>query len=1426
LALNIDNASRKKALLLHFAGPEVYDIHDTLTVQEPVVPNADGVRPPGPADVYEATVDALTKHFDPKSSRQYNLYLFRQMKQTKGESLDVFYTRLKKQAAVCKFTDEDHEIKSQVILGTINNKLRRLALEDDDLSLQRILDKGRTLELSNQHASVMEGQTSENSEVADSEVNKLGAHKYHSGKTEPCGLCGGDYPHRGGPTRCPAYGKKCAKCRRYNHFAKCCRSSSSTYYRSDKYKPNEKSKGSEKHRSSEKHKSKSTKHKFKSHKSKVNQAKYESDSDSDEYEHEANAVHKTSGYLYATQSVSNVKTTMPTAQVKIEDTSVTMLVDTGADVNIMDETTYRKLSHSIPLQPSSLSVKPYGAPAFKVQGKFSTTVNHNESSVPARFYVAKGSDGNLMSKSLAEDLGLVQLTANSLNSSTLDFLSQHDSVFNGVGKMKNYQVRLHIDESVQPVARQHRRIPINLREKVEAAISKLEAQDIIEQVTEGPTPWVSQPVFVPKSNGSIRLCVDMRAANQAIQRTRHAVPTVDEILSDLNGAAVFSKIDLNQGYHQLELDPMSRYITTFSTHLGLYRYKRLNFGINCASEIFQHAVRSVLQGIKNVINVSDDILIYSKDVQSHKKTLKQVFERLSKHGLTVNKDKCLFLKSSLKYIGYVFSQSGVKPDPEKVKAIRQAPAPSNVSEIRSFMGMVTFCARFIPNLATISAPLMKLTHKNANWNWSPTEEKAFQDIKSALSEDGLSYYNPKDLTEIFVDTSPIGLGAILTQKSKDDPNSRRIISYASRTLSPTEQRYSQIEREALAILFACEKFKLYVLGKPFKVVTDHKPLVPMFRNSNLQLPARIERWVLCLQQFALTVTYQPGKSNPADYMSRHPDPVQISETKTERLINFIVAEHTPIALSAETIATETENDPHLQMVITAIRSGDWRPVTNKNDKDLHIIETVKDQLTVTDRGIILKGHKVVLPRSLYQQATDLAHEGHQGLVKSKTLMRSKVWFPQMDSYLTTRIKDCIPCAATNSGKQQQTPLKMSKLPTKPWTEISADFFGPLPTGEYILVVIDDYSRFPMCEVLRSTSATATIPAIDRILSTMGIPAVLRTDNGPPFNSKEFARFAETMGFKHRKITPRWPKANAEAERFMRTLKKCLQIANMKRSPWRRDLQIFLRQYRSTEHTTTGSSPHKLLFGREPDTKFDIIPVATTGDVSLRRKDRSAKSRMKRNADKQNKAVQRTLKKGDHVLIENESRSKLTPRYDPNVAVVVKTKGTCITVRHKNRLVTRNISWFKRIPKQVNNETKAQVPQNKRQKEKVKSPWAPPIVIRTKENELSQERNEGEPERNESESEPERNESESEPERNDSETEPERNDSESEQERFDSDNEQERFHSDNEQERSDSESEQEMSDSENEQNPESEKKDQPRKSKRQRQKPSYLSDYFM
>ena len=276
-----------------------------------------------------------------------------------------------------------------------------------------------------------------------------------------------------------------------------------------------------------------------------------------------------------------------------------------------------------------------------IVGKFCAKVQVQERETQATFYVTDEHDGSLLTCETAEALKLVTVDRKFLLA--VDAEAETDPLNEGFGLLKDFSVKLHIDYSVPPVAKPHRTIPISLREKVEEKLRQLEEDDIIEKV-DGPTPWVSQPVFPPKSSDpfDICMCAKMRSANKAILRTCHITPTIEENVSDLNGAVKFSKLDLNQGYHQLLLDEDSRYITTFTTHIGLWRYKRLNFGIYFASEIFQNAIWETLGGVPGVLNVSDDILVYGKSPEEHDNILKQVLSRLREKGLTLNKKKCAF----------------------------------------------------------------------------------------------------------------------------------------------------------------------------------------------------------------------------------------------------------------------------------------------------------------------------------------------------------------------------------------------------------------------------------------------------------------------------------------------------------------------------------------------------------------------------------------------------------------------------------------------------------------------------------------------------------------------------------------------------------------------------------------------------------------
>ena len=317
--------------------------------------------------------------------------------------------------------------------------------------------------------------------------------------------------------------------------------------------------------------------------------------------------------------------------------------------------------------------------------------------------------------------------------------------FMELGKLKNYQIKLHIDENVPPVAQPHRRVPFHVRKQLEEQLQRDEELGVIERI-EGPTPWVS-PIVVapkPKSPGKVRVCVDMRQANKAIKRERHVTPTIKEMIGDLNGAKVFTKLDLNQGYNQLELAPESRYITTFGTHMGLMRYKRLNFGISSAAEIFQNVIRETLEGIDGAKNISDDILVFGKSHEEHDQNLRAVFQRLREKGLTLNKSKCEYRKDKLEFFGYVFSKDGIAPEPKKVEEVVNLSTPSTASEVRSLLGMTNYCSRFIPDYATKTEPLRKLTHKDQPWSWTTKHDQAVNQLKEALSSAPVTaYFDPE-----------------------------------------------------------------------------------------------------------------------------------------------------------------------------------------------------------------------------------------------------------------------------------------------------------------------------------------------------------------------------------------------------------------------------------------------------------------------------------------------------------------------------------------------------------------------------------------------------------------------------------------------------------------------------------------------------------
>ena len=773
----------------------------------------------------------------------------------------------------------------------------------------------------------------------------------------------------------------------------------------------------------------------------------------------------------------------------------------------------------------------------------------------------------------------------------------------------------------------------------------------------------------------------MREANRAVKREKHLMPTTDDLIADLNGATVFSKLDLSSGYHQFELSPESRNITTFSTHVGLRRYKRLLFGINAAAEIFQNAIEEILAGLPGCKNISDDI-VFGRDQREYDANLRGVLERLKQYNIRLREEKCLFSQSKIMFYGHIFTAKGIKPDPKKIHVIKAMNPPQCASEVKSLLGMAQYVSRFIPDYAKITAPLRNLAKQGVDWKWTKKEQSALDSLREALAGNKvMTYFDPRKETEIVVDASPVGLGGLLMQEGK-------VVSYASHTLSDVEARYSQTEREMLAVVWAAEHFHLYVYGSKFHIITDHKPLLGIFK-SNKPASARIDRWKLRLMPYDCQLLYRPGRNeeNRADFISRHPNTSEIQEQNiAEEYANYVCINAIPKAMTIQEVEVQTQKDSTMQAVIKAIETGNW------SAPEVQEYTKIKQELAV-HKGTILRGNRLVIPPTQRNKAVDLAHVGHQGIVKTKKLLREKVWFPGIDKLAEEKIRNCHPCqVSTPEDSKPLEPLKMTPLPNGPWKEVSMDFAGPYPSGEYIMVVIDEHSRFPEVEILTSTSARAVIPKLDAILSRQGIPVVLKSDNGPPFTSIEFKKFAEHMGFQHRHITSCWPKANGEAERFVRTLGKSIRTAHVDARNWKQDLYKFLRQYRATPHSTIGISPSEALNQRKLKTTLpesDHSQKVTNGDLQsmMERRDAEQKSKMKLYADSKSRARESSLKPGMVVLMKQHKQNKLSTPFDPTPFVIKEKKGTMVTASNDFKTVTRNSSQFKAIsPELLNTES--------------------------------------------------------------------------------------------------------------------------------------------
>ena len=433
------------------------------------------------------------------------------------------------------------------------------------------------------------------------------------------------------------------------------------------------------------------------------------------------------------------------------------------------------------------------------------------------------------------------------------------------------------------------------------------------------------------------------------------------------------------------------------------------------------------------------------------------------------------------FMGYLLSNQGIGPTESHVEAVVDARESQNAEEVRSFLGLVNFSARFIPNLASIAEPLHRLTRKQTPFVWGTEQQGAFDVLKDSLANaETLAYFDSNaEETKLITDASPVGLGAVLTQVQG---GCKRVITYASRSLTDVERRYSQTEKEALGLVWGCERFHMYLYGVEFTQLTDHKPLEVIY-STNSRNSARIERWVLRLQPYRFKVQYVPGKQNIADPLSRLGKGKGVCmNDDAEEFIRFVAETSTPAAMSVQEVEEESWLDPEISQLRECITTGEWDNAPTQ-------YKAIRSELSILGK-LVLRGTRLLIPAKLRDRVVDLAHKGHQGLTKTKQRLRSKVWWAGIDRQVEAKCKTCHGCQLVGSPTPPE-PLKHTEFPSQPWQDLAADLMGPLPSGEYVFVVVDYYSRYFEVDILKSVTSATIIGSLERIFCTHGLPKSLK-----------------------------------------------------------------------------------------------------------------------------------------------------------------------------------------------------------------------------------------------------------------------------------------------------------------------------------------------
>ena len=778
-------------------------------------------------------------------------------------------------------------------------------------------------------------------------------------------------------------------------------------------------------------------------------------------------------------------------------------------------------------------------------------------------------------------------------------------VFQGLGKFPGEPYKLRLKPDAVPAKHRPRRVPVHLQDAFHEEIERLVKIDVLEKVTE-PTEWVNSFVIVEKvidsSNAhspnhvikkSIRLCIDPKDLNEALEREPYYSRSIDELISMFAGAKVFTIVDMDKGYWQVVLHPESRKLTCMAFDIGRYQFKRLPMGSKVASDIFQRMLDSVYIGLPGVTGIADDMVIFGRNEEEHDRNLILFLETTRKNGLVLNKKKLQFKKEEVSFFGHRWNSTGISPDPKKTESILKMQFPPDKETMHSFLGLVNFLNRYTPKLAELCSPLRKLILKDSHYSPGDPEHAAFDAIKAEFKKKIiLPYFDRNKETILQTDASKKGFGAVILQEEQP-------IYYASRALTSAEKNYQNLEREAQAAVWGMEKFHYFLYGRKFILQTDQKPLVSIFRKHMIDVSPRIQRITIRAWQYDFVPQHIPGRINViADSLSRV-TPLEFQDSNAEKdilAVNFL--QYSSIEeRERDEMLQETSKDKELQSLKHYISTG-WPSKRSQIPVSLHPYWNYRDELTV-ESGILMKNSKVLIPETLKQKYLRQIHQGHQGIEACRSRAREFVFWVNINSDLKEMVEKCDICQSQQNSTASVQKY-VSEVPPHPWHTLGSDLFYFQRID--FLVVVDYFSKYLIVRKIPNSTSSAVIKELGMIFSEFGNPLVFRSDNGPCYSSQEFKFFMQNWLVEHRTSSPHYPQSNGLAESMVKVSKNLIEKAIKQDLPWNK----LLLDYRCTPISSEIPSPAEILFGRKFRSSISILPSQVLNDRISKQRELIAK----------------------------------------------------------------------------------------------------------------------------------------------------------------------------------------------------------------------------